>query len=342
MKKLQILSVLAGIGVLAGCASQPPRELLDARAAYAQTSRAPNANLVQTDVYEAKKSLDVAEASFSNDGDSTETRDLSYIAQRKALSAKARAEAMEAIQQKKTAEADLQKFNSRQLDVAKGQLASQSQMLASERQARAAAEAATAAALARIEGMQQKQDDKGRMVLTLNGSVLFATGKSELLSAAQSRLQQVVDALKEDKRSITILGHTDDVGKDEANMQLSQRRADAVKSFLTSHGIPAERVKAQGMGESQPIADNTSPEGRANNRRVEIVLEDAQGGGTGVNSTGGSGSTGASGSTGSMGSGSTGSGTHSTGSGSGSTGTGTGTAGSGGVNNNTGTSGTRR
>ncbi|MBS2019463.1 MAG: OmpA family protein [Deltaproteobacteria bacterium] len=278
---------LVGLSLLGGCASAPPRELLDARAAYASTSRTSTSSYAQADVYEAKKALDAAEASFDDDGDSMGTRDLAYVAQRKALSAKARGETAATLAQRKQVEADLQKWKDQQatatrgaLDATKGQLAEQQRQLESERQARAAAEAATASALQKVEGLQQKLDDKGRTVLTLNGSILFQTGKSELLASASQRLRQVVEALKNDERSITIVGHTDSVGNDDKNMELSQKRAESVKGFLVSHGIPEERVKSMGMGESQPIADNGNAEGRANNRRVEIVLDDPAATGT--------------------------------------------------------------
>jgi outer membrane protein OmpA-like peptidoglycan-associated protein len=68
------------------------------------------------------------------------------------------------------------------------------------------------------------------------------------------------------------VGHTDSVGDESKNMQLSQRRADAVRDYLVMHGVPDGRVTAQGMGETQPITDNRTAESRANNRRVEIIL----------------------------------------------------------------------
>ena len=289
MKSVRNLGVLgtsfAALCLVAGCASQPPRELLDARAAYANTSHASTATYAQADVYDAKKALDAAEASFVDDGDSMKTRDIAYVAQRKALTAKAKGETQATIAQRQQVEADLLKWKDQQaqatrgaLDATKGQLVDQQRALESERQARAAAEAATLSALQKVEGLQQKLDDKGRTVLTLNGSVLFATNKSELLGTASQRLNQVVEALKTDKRDITIVGHTDSVGYDDTNMALSQRRADSVRAYLTSHGIPQDRVKAMGMGESQPVADNATAEGRANNRRVEIILEGASSG----------------------------------------------------------------
>jgi outer membrane protein OmpA-like peptidoglycan-associated protein len=114
-------------------------------------------------------------------------------------------------------------------------------------------------------------------VLTLSGSVLFATGKSTLLPTSKGRLNDVARALKEDPRSITIVGHTDSQGADEMNMKLSQARAESVRTYLTSQGVPADRVRAEGLGETQPVVDNGTAEGRANNRRVEIILENAAG-----------------------------------------------------------------
>ena len=117
------------------------------------------------------------------------------------------------------------------------------------------------------------------MVITLSGSVLFATNKSELLPAAQTKLQEVARALtQQDKDSkILIEGHTDSQGADDMNMALSQRRAESVKNYLVSQGMAADRITAVGVGKQRPIADNASPEGRANNRRVEIIVQPTPG-----------------------------------------------------------------
>ena len=267
----------------AGCASKPPTELRNARAAYTDASQGPGAGLAQSDVYDAKKSLDRAELSFNEDGDGDETRDLAYVAERKAVIAKAKGNTMVAMQQKQIAMQDAQRWREQQatamrqqLGQTKSQLEASQQQLESERQARVAAEQRTADALTRIKGMTTKQDPRG-LVLTLSGSVLFATGKSTLMPTAQKRLDDLVAALKEDPRSITIVGHTDSVGNDDRNMQLSQKRADAVRQYLATHGIPENRVTSEGMGETQPITDNKSADGRANNRRVEIILNNPQG-----------------------------------------------------------------
>lgn len=113
------------------------------------------------------------------------------------------------------------------------------------------------------------------MVITLSGSVLFASAKSDLLPAAQLKLNEVANALiKEDPLSkIVVEGHTDSQGGVPYNQDLSQRRAQAVRDYLVSRGIASDRVTSQGFGSSRSIADNNSAEGRANNRRVEIVVQ---------------------------------------------------------------------
>ena len=113
------------------------------------------------------------------------------------------------------------------------------------------------------------------MVITLSGSVLFQSAKSDLLPGAQVKLNDVAAALtKEDPDSKMIVeGHTDSQGAASFNQDLSQHRADSVRTYLISRGISSDRITAQGLGAGRPIADNASPEGRANNRRVEIVVQ---------------------------------------------------------------------
>ena len=114
------------------------------------------------------------------------------------------------------------------------------------------------------------------LVITLSGSVLFASNKSELLPAAQNRLNQVAEALMATKeRRLTIEGHTDSQGSVSHNQKLSRERAETVRTYIISRGYPGDLITAQGIGEDKPIADNTSAEGRANNRRVEIVVNHA-------------------------------------------------------------------
>lgn len=123
-----------------------------------------------------------------------------------------------------------------------------------------------------IDALQAEATDRG-LVLTL-GDVLFATGRSEVKVGSASNLNKLVAFLnKYPDRKVQIEGYTDDVGSDDSNQGLSQRRAESVKSYLVQQGISSARLSAVGMGESQPVADNGSESGRQQNRRVVAVIE---------------------------------------------------------------------
>ena len=122
-----------------------------------------------------------------------------------------------------------------------------------------------------MQALQAEATDRG-MVMTL-GDVLFATGKSDLAEGAHEKLDQLAAFLhRYTDRTLLIEGHTDAQGTAENNLALSQRRAEAVKVYLIIQSIDASRLTAVGRGSEAPIADNTTPEGRQRNRRVEIVI----------------------------------------------------------------------
>jgi outer membrane protein OmpA-like peptidoglycan-associated protein len=154
-------------------------------------------------------------------------------------------------------------------------LAQAEAQLESERQARAQAEAQATQALSSLEraGEVRVEEDARGTVLTLSGSVLFTSGESELLPSARNRLSEVAEALKQSDNLLTIEGHTDAQGADLYNEELSLRRAERVRDFLVSEGVSPDRVSVRGLGEYRPVASNSTAEGRANNRRVEIVLQ---------------------------------------------------------------------
>jgi len=126
-----------------------------------------------------------------------------------------------------------------------------------------------------IADLQARPTDRG-LVLTL-GDVLFTTGKSELNGGATSSLDKLTSFLNHyPNRNAVIEGHTDSMGSDEYNQGLSQRRADSVKSYLMGHGIASTRLAAAGMGEGRPLAGNDSANGRQQNRRVEVIIDNPQ------------------------------------------------------------------
>jgi outer membrane protein OmpA-like peptidoglycan-associated protein len=281
------------------CATATPVELQNARVAFGRASAGPAAQLAPSDLHKAQVALDDAERSFAVDKDASRTADLAYIAERTAQIAEARADAAGA--EKSTAMAK-QAYGAKQADISqktagalvktreqlteaeRGQ-AQQAQLTATERTAREEADRKAAASEQKAAASEQKATDANAalaklaakeeergLVITLSGSVLFRSNDSTLLPAAQTRLDQVASALVAKDKEVVVEGYTDSTGSQATNMRLSQSRAESVRSYLVSRGFPGEKISARGMGPDRPIAENTSSEGRANNRRVEIVI----------------------------------------------------------------------
>lgn len=110
--------------------------------------------------------------------------------------------------------------------------------------------------------------------ITMNESIVnFAFDSSNLTSVAQTNLNKLAQVLADNPdTNINIYGHTDSKGADAYNLSLSQRRADAVKAYLSGKGIASARMFTKGEGESMPVASNDTDEGRAKNRRVEFAI----------------------------------------------------------------------
>jgi outer membrane protein OmpA-like peptidoglycan-associated protein len=124
-----------------------------------------------------------------------------------------------------------------------------------------------------LENLQLRQTESG-VVVTL-GDVLFESGEVTLLESAQASLAEVVDLLQsEPEKLIRIEGHTDSVGSAETNLQISEQRAESVRQALVELGVASSRVTAVGLGEDFPIDSNEHAEGRARNRRVDVILLD--------------------------------------------------------------------
>ncbi len=288
MKKLTLLLLLATLGVLASCAATIPAELADARIAFKRAASGDASQLAPAELHIASTALKQAEKSFDADGASFKTRDLAYVAQRKAQLAEATASiAME----RKSQAASQQTFEStqteivakskRDLETSQSALA-QSELsgaltadqLALEQQARIAAEKRAAAAMLALAELAAVKEEERGVVITLSGSVLFTSAKWTLSPEAQTRLSAVAAVLLENpKRKLVIEGHTDSQGTDQDNLVLSQHRAEAVRTYLVQRGYDPSHIIARGIGEAVPVANNDSTEGRANNRRVEIIIQ---------------------------------------------------------------------
>jgi outer membrane protein OmpA-like peptidoglycan-associated protein len=142
-----------------------------------------------------------------------------------------------------------------------------------ERDARLRAEQDSAAAMQRLQQVAKVSEEARGRVITLNGSIVFSSGTATILPSAQKRLDDVAIALKSEPRAqFLVEGHADSRGSDEFNMKLSAARAKAVRDYLVDRGVDDARIGAVGKGEDDPIATNATSEGRANNRRVEIII----------------------------------------------------------------------
>jgi outer membrane protein OmpA-like peptidoglycan-associated protein len=144
------------------------------------------------------------------------------------------------------------------------------------RQATAKAEAEKselrAQLLAQLNSILQTRDSARGLIVNMS-DVLFDTGSYTLKAAAREKLAKISGILlAHPGLTLQIEGHTDSVGSDDFNQQLSERRADTVRDFLAEQGVPASAITARGFGKTQPTATNDTPEGRQLNRRVELVV----------------------------------------------------------------------
>lgn len=275
MKRKLNLILAAGVAtVLGACASTPKTipELDQARAVVSQVEASPRAGVAAQNVSEARKSLDRANR-LANNGGTLE--DIRFEANVAAMNAEiANQKILTTLAQE---------------EVEKGTAERQAVLLeAREREAQRRAQQANAAEAAldaakqrassleeELKALQAKKTDRG-VVVTL-GDVLFDTNKATLNPGAYTTMDRLAKVLKaEPDRTVTIEGHTDSMGSDEYNQELSERRAMAVQSALMQRGVPGNQVNAMGKGESYPVANNETAAGRQQNRRVEMIFNEDQ------------------------------------------------------------------
>jgi len=278
-KNVALFGSLLVMSVTGCAATSVPQDLLDARSSYQRAQSGPATQYNLHLVYEAKLALDKAEQSYRDDPADQKTRDLAYAARRKAERAEASASNAQAQGSKGQGDKGAKEATNDQL--AQAQLASTSSQLTrreqqreEERKESAEADNRAKSAMDRVAATvgTVKEESRGT-VITLSSSVLFASSKDALLPGAQDRLGLVADALKtQGDREIVVEGHTDSQGSAASNRELSDRRARSVTSFLISRGVPGDQIRTEGLGSRRPIADNGSVDGRASNRRVEIIV----------------------------------------------------------------------
>lgn len=296
MKQLHLIGLVAGTAVLSSACGSPPisKELRTARDAYAVAEGGVAQELAPAELDQARQALNQAESAFRRNHKSDETRALSYIAERSAQLAAAYGAIEQKKREKKALEEKLEKLEKKHasmtqeeleaakraleqeranLDKASEQLNKTSQELEAERSLRQAAEKKLSAALTSLNEIGKIKEEARGVVITLSGAVLFTTGKYQLLPIAKEKLNEVATALKDQGyKEIVIEGHTDSRGSEVNNESLSLQRAQSVRTHLVSQGLDAQKISARGLGESRPVAPNDTPEGRANNRRVELIV----------------------------------------------------------------------
>ena len=273
--KISTIAVVSSFFAATACAaSTPTPELVNARQAYDRARTGPSAALVPDSVLSAKQSLDRAEAVHEKDPQSDEERSYSYVAQRRAELAMTLGENAQAKQQAEAANAHYTELQDKLRTSAVAQLGAERNQVNQLGTQLAQSEARAARALESLNKIAQVKEEARGMVITLSGQVLFVTGKSELLPAARDQLDQVAAALKDqaDVKPMVVEGYTDSVGSEATNLKLSKDRAEAVRVYLVSKGVPADKITSVGKGKADPVASNDTPDGRANNRRVEIVV----------------------------------------------------------------------
>ncbi len=128
--------------------------------------------------------------------------------------------------------------------------------------------------LARIPGTSVERVGEDVLLVRFDSNVLFDPGSAVVNPAGRPTLDKVASVLTEyNKTAVIIQGHTDSSGSEEANQELSERRAEAVGGHLVGRGIAEDRIASVGYGEGYPVASNTTAEGRQQNRRVDILLK---------------------------------------------------------------------
>ena len=298
------LTIIAAALLAAGCAISPQanQQLEEARAAYriAAADPAVQAN-ARDELKSAAGALEDAERTAAEGGPSELVEHNAYIAEQRSRTAVRAAETRQAEAAIAAAGEERRRIQlearereaagAREREAAAREQARRAEEARKEAESRAAQlenerlekdKTATAAAelgaeVKRLESelaeVRAKQTDRG-WILTLKNELLFDSGGATIKPGAQRALDNLSQFLqKYNDRSIAIEGFTDSTGSKEANQQLSEKRAWAVKAALVQRGISSTRIEARGYGPSFPVAGNDTATGRQLNRRVEIVID---------------------------------------------------------------------
>lgn len=292
--RIAAAAALLAVTGLAGCSGLPDRidSLEQARAAISSVEREPLAGRV------AAEELAAGREALADADEAVEEREpleliehRAYVAQRYAdisrelveeAGAREEVQRSEAERNRLIAEARERETEAAQRAAAVASREVEVQARELEVQARAAEEQARATQAAEerarnleseLADLQARETDRG-LVLTL-GDVLFDTGQSTLKPGAMTTVDRLAQFMGDyPERVVMIEGHTDAMGSDATNQQLSELRALAVRNALLGRGVDAARITTVGYGEARPVASNDTSEGRQQNRRIEVVVAD--------------------------------------------------------------------
>jgi outer membrane protein OmpA-like peptidoglycan-associated protein len=265
MQKYQYIPMaLIAIAVITGCSTvtqTPP--LAEAHSSYNSARTNPDVtNLAAVELKDAGDTLNKADYALNNSEDTETVDHLAYLAKQKVGIAEETAK-------RKTAELAVTNAGAKRNEV-------RLEARTAEADAAKAQVADDQALIAELLALNAQKTERG-MVITL-GDILFSTGKSQLKPDGVGNVQKLGDFLiKYPQTKVSVEGHTDNVGTNIYNQDLSDRRAYSVRSALTDMGISNDRVATHGYGEEFPVSSNNTAESRQLNRRVEIIISDANG-----------------------------------------------------------------
>lgn len=282
-QKLSFAMTFIAVAVLAACSTAPSSNAaLDlARSDYRSAQDDPQTrDLAGGELRLAGEAITTADAALQRGEKPAEVDHLAYVARQRVAIANetAKQKAAELAVSNAGAERDKARLDARTNEAnAAGIKAAQAERDTASAQRDASDAQARATALeAQLADLNAKKTERG-MVISI-GDVLFETDKSALRSGAARHVDKLVVFMKQyPQRKALIEGFTDNTGSDSHNLDLSGRRADAVRSAMVGMGIGTERLTTRGYGEGFPVASNDSAGGRQSNRRVEIVLSDEAG-----------------------------------------------------------------
>jgi outer membrane protein OmpA-like peptidoglycan-associated protein len=276
---LRAAVVAVAVLIVAGCASREALpELVSARQEVQAAASDPEAAKVGAlRLADARKALEDAENATARGKSDEVIKDFAYTASRNAQIAQQ--QGAEARNREKIAAGEAQRSQALLDARTREAEAARAAAAANARQADSAADEA-ARLKAELEALNAKQTNRG-MVLTL-GDVLFDTDRAVVKPGSMEQLQRVASFMQSNEGvQLRVEGNTDSTGSDEYNEALSARRADAVANVLTGNGVDRSRIQTLGRGEGYPVASNDTAAGRQQNRRVELIFSDQEGGFTG-------------------------------------------------------------